>query len=144
FAAAKQLLTILDLFNYWLTGIAVCEFTNATTIQLVDLRQRAWASELIGKLGLRPELFAPIVELGTIFGRLLVNGAVCSTLAGMPVIAPACHDTGSAVSAITARDGTAFLSSGTWSLIGTEVDEPIITHDAMRLNFTNEGGVNGT
>jgi rhamnulokinase len=142
--AAKSLVTIPDLFNYWLTGNAVCEFTNATTTQLVDPLRRAWASELIGKLGLRPDLPAPIVEPGTIVGRLLPNVAVTSTLTGTPVIAPACHDTGSAVAAIAARDGTAFLSSGTWSLIGTELDQPIITTEAMRLNFTNEGGVNGT
>jgi len=67
-----------------------------------------------------------------------------SSLAGTPVIAPACHDTGSAVAAISARDGTAFLSSGTWSLVGTELDAPVITLEALRLNFTNEGGVDGT
>jgi len=67
-----------------------------------------------------------------------------SELAETPVIAPACHDTGSAVAAITARDGTAFLSSGTWSLIGTELDAPIVTPQGLKLNFTNEGGVNGT
>ena len=60
------------------------------------------------------------------------------------MIAPACHDTGSAVAAISAREGTAFLSSGTWSLVGTELDAPVITSEALRLNFTNEGGVNGT
>jgi rhamnulokinase len=142
--AAKSLVTIPDLFNYWLTGNAVCEFTNATTTQLVDPLRRAWASELIGKLGLRPDLPAPIVEPGTIIGSLLPNVTGTSALAGTSVIAPACHDTGSAVAAIAARDGTAFLSSGTWSLIGTELDQPIITNDAMRLNFTNEGGVYGT
>ena len=67
-----------------------------------------------------------------------------SALVGTPVIAPACHDTGSAVAAISAREGTAFLSSGTWSLIGTELDAPVLTAEALRLNFTNEGGVNGT
>src|SRR5215472_18460776 len=143
-AAAKQLLTIPDLFNYWLTGNAVCEFTNASTTQLVDPLRRTWASELIGKLGLRPDLPAPIVEPGTIIGCLQPNVAGTSTLTRTPVIAPACHDTGSAVAAIAARDGTAFLSSGTWSLIGTELDQPIITDEAMRLNFTNEGGVYGT
>jgi rhamnulokinase len=75
---------------------------------------------------------------------LLPNIAGNSALAGTPVIAPATHDTGSAVAAIAARDGTAFLSSGTWSLLGTELDSPVITSEAMRLNFTNEGGVNGT
>jgi len=143
-AAAKQLLTIPDLFNYWLTGHAVCEFTNATTTQLVDPFRRTWATDLMQKIGLRPELPARIVEPGTIIGTLLPSVARNSTLARTPVIAPACHDTGSAVAAITARDGTAFLSSGTWSLIGTELDAPIVTPEALKLNFTNEGGVNGT
>jgi rhamnulokinase len=143
-AAAKQMLTIPDLFNYWLTGNAVCEFTNATTTQMVDPVKRVWAADLINKLGLRPELPGAIVEPGSTIGNLLPKVARTSALSGTSVIAPACHDTGSAVAAISARDGTAFLSSGTWSLIGTEVDEPVITPEALRLNFTNEGGVNGT
>ena len=143
-AAAKHLLTIPDLFNYWLTGNTVCEFTNATTTQLVDPLRRAWASDLIEKLGLRCDLPAGMVEPGTLIGNILPTVAGTSALAGTSVIAPACHDTGSAVAAITARDGTAFLSSGTWSLIGTEVDAPIVTPEALRLNFTNEGGVGGT
>lgn len=143
-AAARQMLTIPDLFNYWLTGNAICEFTNATTTQLVDPFRRSWASELMQKVGLRPELPASIVEPGTIIAALRPSIAQNSSLAGTPVITPACHDTGSAVAAITARDGTAFLSSGTWSLIGTELDAPIVTPEALKLNFTNEGGVNGT
>ena len=143
-AAAKQLVTIPDLFHYWLTGNAVCEFTNATTTQLVDPRKRAWATDLIERIGLRPDLPAPIVEPGTIIGTLLPALAENSSLPGTPVIAPASHDTGSAVAAITARDGTAFLSSGTWSLIGTELDAPVITPEALQANFTNEGGVSKT
>jgi rhamnulokinase len=143
-AAAKYLLTIPDLFNYWLTGNAVCEFTNATTTQMVDPVKRTWASALMQRLELPSHLPAPIVEPGSILGRLLPDIAGHTSLAGTPVIAPACHDTGSAVAAISARDGTAFLSSGTWSLLGTELDSPVITPDALRLNFTNEGGVNGT
>jgi rhamnulokinase len=143
-AAAKQWLTIPDLFNYWLTGNAVCEFTNATTTQLVDPVKRTWAVELMQKVGLNSSLPAPVVEPGSILGTLLPSLAQNTPLAGTPVIAPACHDTGSAVAAITARDGTAFLSSGTWSLIGTELDAPVVTPEALRLNFTNEGGVNGT
>jgi rhamnulokinase len=142
--AAKCLLTIPDLFHYWLTGKAVCEFTNATTTQMVDPRKRAWATDLLRRLDLPAHLPAPIVEPGTIIGELLPDIAGHASLAGTPVIAPACHDTGSAVAAISARDGTAFLSSGTWSLLGTEIDSPVITPDALRLNFTNEGGVNGT
>jgi rhamnulokinase len=142
-AAAKQLVTIPDLFHYWLTGNAVCEFTNATTTQLVDPVRRNWATDLIQRINLPADLPAAIVEPGTIIGTLLPNLA-SGSLAGTTVIAPACHDTGSAVAAITARDGTAFLSSGTWSLIGTELDAPIVTSRALKLNFTNEGGVCGT
>jgi rhamnulokinase len=143
-AAAKRLLTIPDLFNYWLTGNAVCEFTNATTTQMVDPRCRAWAVDLMERLELPVELLCPIVEPGSIIGTLLPVLAQNPSLQGTPVIAPACHDTGSAVAAISARDGTAFLSSGTWSLVGMELDAPVITPEALRLNFTNEGGVNGT
>lgn len=143
-AAARRLVTIPDLFHYWLTGNAVCEFTNATTTQLVDPFRRTWATALMQKLGLPSDLPAPIVEPGTIIGTLLPSVAQNSSLAGTPVVASASHDTGSAVAAITARDGTAFLSSGTWSLIGTELDAPIVTSQALKLNFTNEGGVNHT
>ena len=142
--AAKRLLTIPDLFNYWLTGNAVCEFTNATTTQMVDPLKRTWATSLMQRLELPANLLAPIVEPGSILGTLLPEIAGHSSLAGTTVIAPACHDTGSAVAAVFAREGTAFLSSGTWSLLGTELDSPVITSEALRLNFTNEGGVNGT
>ncbi|HWY45119.1 MAG TPA: rhamnulokinase family protein [Candidatus Sulfotelmatobacter sp.] len=142
--AARKLITIPDLFHYWLTGNAVCEFTNATTTQLVDPRTRTWAKQLIALLGLPDHLWGEIVEPGTAVGSLLPEIARNFALAGVPVIAPASHDTGSAVAAISARDGDAFLSSGTWSLLGTELDAPHITAESMRLNFTNEGGVNGT
>lgn len=142
--AAKQLITIPDLFHYWLSGKAVCEFTNATTTQMVDPVSRTWATSLIQQLDLPIGILPPLVEPGTILGTLLRDLAGHSSLAGTAIIAPACHDTGSAVAAVSARKGTAFLSSGTWSLLGTELDAPVITSDAMRLNFTNEGGVNGT
>ena len=142
--AAKCLLTIPDLFHYWLTGNAVCEFTNASTTQMVDPIQRCWATELMQRLELPAHLPAPIVEPGSILGTLLPDVADHASLRGTPVIAPACHDTGSAVAAISAREDTAFLSSGTWSLLGMELDSPVITPEALRCNFTNEGGVNGT
>jgi rhamnulokinase len=144
FEAAKYLLTIPDLFHYWLTGNAVCEFTNATTTQMVDPVKRDWAAGLLQRLELPAHLLAPIVEPGSILGTLMPDVAGKTSLVGTLVIAPACHDTGSAVAAISAREGTAFLSSGTWSLLGTEVDSPVITPQALRMNFTNEGGVNGT
>src|SRR5581483_5974401 len=108
-----------------------------TTTQLVDPTRRVWARDLMEQVGLRADLFSPIVEPGTVIGPLLRSVVSNSTLAGTPIIAPACHDTGSAVAAITARDGIAFLSSGTWSLIGTELDGPVLTPEAMKLNFTN-------
>jgi rhamnulokinase len=142
--AARKLITIPDLFHYWLTGNVVCEFTNATTTQLVNPVTRTWAKELIDRLELPTHLWSEIVEPGTFLGKLLPGLARNSGLADAPVIAPAAHDTGSAVAAICAREGTAFLSSGTWSLVGTEVDQPVMTPEALRLNFTNEGGVCGT
>jgi rhamnulokinase len=142
--AARKLLTIPDLFHYWLTGNAVCEFTNATTTQLVNPLTRTWARELIDRLELPGHFWSEIVEPATFLGKLLPGIARNLALGDTPVIAPAAHDTGSAVAAISAREGTAFLSSGTWSLLGTEVDQPVITPEALRLNFTNEGGVCGT
>src|SRR6202011_3962196 len=142
--AAKRLVTIPDLFHYWLSGNAVCEFTNATTTQLVSPVTRVWATELISRLELPRHLLTRIVEPGTQIGTLLPSISRNSSLSGTPVIAPATHDTGSAVAAISAREGTAFLSSGTWSLLGTELDAPVISPEALRFNFTNEGGVNGT
>jgi rhamnulokinase len=142
-AAARTLLTIPDLFHYWLTGNAVCEFTNATTSQMVDAASRSWAKDLLQRLELPANLPARIVEPGTVVGALLAHSAA-TRLEGTPVITPATHDTGSAVAAIAARNGTAFLSSGTWSMVGTELDAPVLTAEALRYNFTNEGGVAGT
>lgn len=144
FQAAQKLLTIPDLFHFWLAGNAVCEFTNATTTQLVNPVTRTWARELMKRLELPSHLWGDIVEPGAYIGELRPSLALSSALAHTPVIAPATHDTGSAVAAISAREGTAFLSSGTWSLLGTEIDAPVITPEALRLNFTNEGGVNGS
>lgn len=139
--AAYTLLMIPDLFHYWFTGKAVCEFTNATTTQMVSAENRTWSRSLMERLGLPSKLPAEIVEPGTHVGGLSDKSAFPEGLHGTPVIAPASHDTGSAVAAVAARDGTAFLSSGTWSLLGTELDAPLITDEALRLNFTNEGGV---
>ena len=142
--AAESLVTIPDLFHYWLTGTAACEFTNATTTQMVNPVTRSWATSLMENLGLPSGLPAPIVEPGSLLGTLQAAIPRSSSLSPTPVIAPASHDTGSAVAAIAARNGTAFLSSGTWSLVGTEIDSPIVNAQALRLNFTNEGGVAGT
>ena len=142
--AAQTLLTMPDLFHYWLTGHARCEFTNATTTQMVNAVSRSWSEKLMEKLQLPANLPAPIMEPGRAIGSLQEQAAVGTALAGTPVIAPGSHDTASAVAAVAARDGTAFLSSGTWSLIGTELNAPLINAESLRLNFTNEGGVCGT
>jgi rhamnulokinase len=112
--AARTLFTIPDLFHYWLTDNPVCEFTNATTTQMVNARTRTWARGLMDKLELPSELPAKITEPGTVVGTLSENVPLRSALKNAPVIAPASHDTGSAVAAVVARDGIAFLSSGTW------------------------------
>ena len=142
--SARTLLTMPDLFHYWLTGNARCEFTNATTTQMVNAVSRGWSRVLMEKLQLPADLPAEIIEPGTVLGTLSVQAASGTVLAGTPVIAPGSHDTASAVAAVAAREGTAFVSSGTWSLIGTELDAPLISSESLRLNFTNEGGVCGT
>ena len=140
--AAGALLTIPDLFTYWLTGAIVCEYTNATTTQLVDAAKRTWAMRLLDEIGLPTRLLQPIVEPGSIVGS--IRQSASAPLAGTPVVVPACHDTASAVASVRVGGRTAFLSSGTWSLVGTEVAAPVITAKARDLNFTNEGGVCGT
>jgi rhamnulokinase len=140
--ASTTLVTIPDLLNYWLTGHLAAEYTNATTTQFVDARTRSWATGLLSRLDLPTRLLPPIAEPGAVLGKLL--GEVGGALGGTAVVLPACHDTGSAVAAIDAGAHRAFLSSGTWSLLGTEVPAPIITPRARELNFTNEGGVCGT
>jgi rhamnulokinase len=143
-AAAHRFVMIPDLFNYWLTGEVFCEYTDASTTQLMNPRTRTWATALMERLNLPARLGAPIVEAGSIIAPIRPDVAASTALTGTPVVASASHDTASAVAAITARDGTAFISSGTWSLVGTELDAPVLTPRAMLLNFSNEGGVEGT
>jgi len=143
-AAADKMIMMPDLFHYWMTGNAVCEYTDASTTQFMNPVTRKWATELLDLLGLPSGLPAEIVEPGTVVGHLLPGIARNSSFNGTPVIAPGSHDTASAVAAITARGNAAFISSGTWSLIGTELPAPILSEEAMRFNFTNEGGVGGT
>jgi rhamnulokinase len=140
--AATAFVTIPDLLNYWLTGRLASEYTIATTTQMIDAERRSWATPLLAELGLPTQLFQPLVEPGTVIGG--VRHDVSASLADTPVVAPACHDTGSAFAAVSTDAGGAFLSSGTWSLLGAEVGAPVISARARDLNFTNEGGVNGT
>jgi len=134
--------TIPDLLNYWLTGQLRAEYTMATTTQFVDAKTRSWATGLLDDLGIPLRLLPALIEPGAVLGRL--KPEVCPALAGTPVVVPACHDTGSAVASVFAGGATAFISSGTWSLLGTELPAPVITPKARDLNFTNEGGVSGT
>jgi rhamnulokinase len=139
--AARALVTIPDLVNYWLCGRICSEYTVATTTQFVDARTRTWATRLLAEIGLPTRVLPEIVQPGTVIGRIKGDA---SALAGTPVVAPACHDTASAVASVCAGGTTAFISSGTWSLLGTEIDAPVITAKTRDLNFTNEGGVCGT
>ncbi len=140
--AATSFATIPDLLNYWMTGELSAEFTMATTTQFIDAKTRSWATGLLCDLDIPTRLLPPLVEPGALVGH--VRSDVCAALARTPVVAPACHDTGSAVASVFAGGTTAFLSSGTWSLLGTELAAPVITAKARDLNFTNEGGVCGT
>jgi len=143
--SAATFLMIPDLFNFWLSGRKACEFTDATTTQLYDQRAGDWARSVIEKLGLPGHIFLPITQPGTVLGPILPSVAEEVGLDSVPIIAPACHDSGSAVAAVPARNKNAvYISSGTWSIVGVEVHAPIITPQSLKFNFTNEGGVSGT
>src|SRR5262245_4818436 len=140
--AAQRFATIPDILNFWLCGELKAEYTNATTTQFIDAGTRTWAIGLLDELGIPTRLLPEIVEAGTVLGHLRKEAD--RAMAGVPLVTPACHDTGSAFTAVPTGAGTAFLSSGTWSLLGTELPSPIITPRALALDFTNEGGVCGT
>ena len=147
FDFAKTFATIPDLFNYWLTGELTNEFTNATTTQCFDPRKRDWAAAVLDAMEIPTHLFRPVTDSGTQIGTLLPGLAEEIGVGEIPVILPACHDTGSAVVAVPASAGNrdfAWLSSGTWSILGAEASEPCLTEKALAYNFTNEGGVFGT
>ncbi|MBR7015008.1 MAG: rhamnulokinase [Lachnospiraceae bacterium] len=137
---AKSLLMIPDYFNFCLTGVKKQEYTNATSTNLVNAREKAWDRELIERLGLPQGLFTELSMPGTVVGELTeeIQKAVGYNTT---VILPATHDTGSAFLAVPAKDdNAAYLSSGTWSLLGVENAEPITTEESRKQNFTNEGG----
>jgi rhamnulokinase len=143
--AAEQLLFMPDLFHYFLTGIKVNEFTDASTSQMLDPMKRNWAYDLIGSFGLPTKMLGTIIPPGTVLGPLRTAVATDTGLVPIPVIAPATHDTGSAIAAAPAQgDSWAYISSGTWSLMGVELPGPLINADTLAANFTNEGGVAGT
>ncbi|MBO3741209.1 rhamnulokinase [Actinoplanes flavus] len=135
YGLARRLLLIPDLLAYWLTGEIGAEYTNASTTGLLDVRTRDWALDLIGELGLRAELLPPVRHPGSTIGYH----------EGTPVVAVGSHDTASAVVAVPASGADfAYISCGTWSLVGLELDRPVLTPQSRQANFTNEGGVDGT
>lgn len=144
--AAETLLMMPDLVAYWLSGEKAAEVTNATTTQMYDPVRGDWAWGLLETLGLPGRLLPGAVEPGTAIGGLLPGTAEETGLPPeLPVVAVASHDTASAVAAVPAEgQDFAYISSGTWSMVGVETAKPIITRQALRLNFANEGGFGGT
>lgn len=143
--SAKTFLTIPDLLNYWLTGKKVCEYSIATTTQFYNPVTKDWSWPLLEAIGVPKQIFPEIVPSGTELGKFLPHVAEFTGSDSMTVIAPACHDTGSAVLAVPFDEAeSAYLSSGTWSLLGLELDEPVINETTLGMNFTNEGGFGGT
>jgi rhamnulokinase len=135
YEAAQQVLLIPDLLAYWLTGEIGAEYTNASTTELVDVRTRNWSLPLVAELGIRPSLLPAIRQPGSLIGLF----------EGTPVVAVGSHDTASAVVGVPASsDRFAYISCGTWSLVGLELPSPVLTSASRAANFTNEGGVDGT
>ena len=144
-AEAKQLLLIGDAFNYFCSGVARNEVSNASTTQLYNPQTQTWSKKLFSALGLREGMFAPLCPSGTKLGRMKKNLAQETGLAPMEVIASCSHDTGAAVAAVPANgDRWAYLSSGTWSLMGVEAPKPVINDQSRALGFTNEIGYGNT
>jgi rhamnulokinase len=142
--AAHTFLMMPDLFGYWLTGERACEFTDATTTQFYDGSARQWATGLLDCLGIPTRMLPHVILPGTQLGRLRENVADETGLGGLPVIAVAGHDTASAVVAVPSdSDRFAWLSSGTWSLLGGVSGEPIVTREALAYNFSSYGGAGG-
>ena len=142
---AASVLFMPDALSYLLTGEKVCEYTILSTSQFMDPRTREIDGALLREAGVDPALFPRVVMPGQRIGVLCDAVARQTGLGAVPVVAVAGHDTASAVAAVPARNGRfAYLSSGTWSLMGIEVPEPIITEESYAMNFTNEGGVDGT
>jgi rhamnulokinase len=139
-----RMLMIPDLLGFWLTGEQVAERTNASTTGLLDVTNGAWNATLIDKVGLSHSLFPSLVDPGTRIGSLR-DDVAAEVGAAVDVIAVGSHDTASAVVGVPMTEpGAAYVSSGTWSLVGVELDRPVLTEESREANFTNEGGVDGT
>jgi rhamnulokinase len=143
-AHAYRLLMIPDLLHSWLCGSLTIERTNATTTQCWDPIAGAWVTDLLDQLEIPTTMLPPVVEAGTVLGKILPE--LQGDLGAAQVIAPATHDTGSAIVAtpVQLSGGWGYISSGTWSLVGLELSRPVMTPEALAANCTNEGGVFGT
>lgn len=142
---ADKMLFMPDLFGYMLTDKMCAEYSIASTSQLIDLDKRTWSKEILDAFGIKESVFAPLVQPGTVLGEL--SKEVCEECGvdPVPVISVCGHDTQSAITSVPCEDGDfAFLSSGTWSLFGTELDKPIVNETSMNINITNEGGFDGS
>lgn len=141
---ADKILFMPDLFNYLLTGKISNEYTIASTGQMLDARKRDWDYEILEKVGINTKLLSPLIKPGTIVGDFIDEVVKETGLKGVKVIAVGSHDTASAVAGTPFEDeNAAFLSCGTWSLLGMEIEEPIISDESFKYNYTNEGGVEG-
>ena len=144
---ADSLLLMGDLLHYLLSGKQACEYTNASTTQMLDPWKRTWNEDLLKRLNIPRELLKDPVPPGTVLGPVLEELVKRTGISPkVPVITPGTHDTASAVAAVPVRKGSgpwAYLSSGTWSLQGVELDEPCVTEASLAEDFTNEGGVGG-
>lgn len=143
--AAEKILFIPDALAYLLTGEAVTEYTIASTAQMINPRTKQWDEDILLLLGLNADNFGRMIMPGEQIGVLTEEVQRLTGLGAVPVVAVASHDTGSAVAAVPMEDEkSAYLSSGTWSLMGIESQEPIISEESFAMNFTNEGGIEGT
>jgi rhamnulokinase len=141
---ADRMLLVPDLIGFWLTGRMVTETTNASTTGLLDARTRQWDDELIAQVGLDRSLFPDLVEPGQRIGAVSAHVGERIGAPGLTVTAVGSHDTASAVVGVPMQsDDAAYISCGTWGLVGLELDTPVVTEDARAANFTNEGGVDG-
>ena len=142
---ARKILFVPDALSWMLTGREVCEYTIASTAQLLDPRTKELDDRLLASVGLSRSMFGEMVEPGTVIGTLTDEVQQLTGLGAIPVVAVAGHDTGSAVAAVPAsNEKFAYLSSGTWSLMGIETKDAIINDLSYARNFTNEGGIEGT
>ena len=143
--AAADLLFMPDLFNFLLTGRKAAELTIASTSQLLDPRTKAWIPGLFQAMGLSKKILQDLVEPGTVIGEMSEDIAMATGFRHVPVVATASHDTAAAVAAVPAEGRRwAYISSGTWSLVGVELKDPVISEKSLDANFTNEGGLGGT